>query len=95
MPSRTLTCRELVELVTDYFEATLEFVDQMRFEAHLAGCAGCRNHVEQMRQTIQITGTLADESISPDIQNELLALFRDWKRQGTNSPGNGLWSGEQ
>src|SRR5262245_6297979 len=72
MESSKLTCRELVELVTDYFEAASAPVDQVRFEAHLAGCADCRNHVEQMRQTIQAIGMLSEEMIPMQVQSELL-----------------------
>jgi len=81
MVSSKLTCRELVELVTDYFEAALSPGDHVRFEAHLAGCAACRDHVEQMRQTIQVIGILSEETIPAYIQTELLELFRDWKQQ--------------
>jgi predicted anti-sigma-YlaC factor YlaD len=81
MVSSKLTCRELVELVTDYFEAALAPDDEVRFEAHLAECAACRNHVEQMRQTIQVIGLLSEEMIPAHVQSELLEIFRDWKHQ--------------
>jgi len=84
MASSPLTCRELVELVTEYVEAALPAEERMRFEAHLARCTGCRNHVEQMRQTILITGRIAEESIAPATQRELLRLFRDWRRSYTS-----------
>jgi anti-sigma factor RsiW len=84
MASSPLTCRELVELVTEYVEASLPAEERVRFEAHLARCTGCRNHVEQMRQTIMITGRLAEEAIAPEAQRELLRLFRDWRRSYTS-----------
>ena len=51
-----LPCQELVELVTDYLEGRLPTTHRLRFEAHLAGCRGCRTNPEQMRQTISRTG---------------------------------------
>jgi anti-sigma factor RsiW len=81
MSPNNLTCRELVELVTAYLEAALPPAEHMRFEAHLAICAGCRNYVEQLRRTIRVTGTLTEESIPAHIQDHLLELFRGWKRQ--------------
>lgn len=84
MASSPLTCRELVELVTEYVEASLPAEERVRFEAHLARCTGCRNHVEQMRQTIMITGRLAEETIAPEAQRELLRLFRGWRRSYTS-----------
>jgi anti-sigma factor RsiW len=80
IPPPELTCQELVELVTDYLEQALPQPERTRFEAHLAGCRGCRTYVEQMRQTIQAVGTLTEETIPPVARDDLLAAFRDWKR---------------
>ena len=80
-----MTCQELVELVTEYFEGTLSPTDRARFEAHLPNCRGCRNYLEQMRQTIRSAGRLSEETISPEAMDTLLTRFRDWKR-GTSSP---------
>jgi anti-sigma factor RsiW len=83
-PPAELTCQELVELVTDYLEQTLPLPERIRFEAHLAGCRGCRTYVEQMRQTVQVLGTLTEESIAPEARATLLDTFRHWK--GTQEP---------
>ena len=80
-PPPELTCQELVELVTDYLEHALSPVEQGRFEAHLAGCNGCRTYVEQMRLTIQAVGTVTEETIPPDARDGLLAAFRHWKKR--------------
>lgn len=76
---RALTCRELVELVTDYLEGALSSEDRERFEAHLAGCDGCSAHLRQMRKTIQTVGNLEENSLSPEAKENLLRLFRTWK----------------
>jgi anti-sigma factor RsiW len=76
---RELTCRELVELVTDYLEGSLSREDRKRFERHIAGCDGCSGYVEQMRVTIRAVGTLSEEALSPAARDELLRVFRGWK----------------
>ena len=81
MPTETLTCQELVELVTDYLEGILRPAERARFEAHIAHCEHCSMYLDQMRTTIRLVGTLTSESLSPATQKELLARFRDWKRQ--------------
>src|SRR5690348_8905597 len=53
-PSGGLTCREFVELATEYLEGTMSDEDRSRFEQHLAICPGCVTYVEQMRQTISL-----------------------------------------
>ncbi|MDQ4076064.1 MAG: zf-HC2 domain-containing protein [Chloroflexota bacterium] len=75
-----LTCQELVELVTDYFEDALPPTERARFEMHLAECPGCRIYLDQMQQTIRLLGELSEETVAPEAKRTLLALFRDWKR---------------
>ena len=74
-----MTCKELVELVTDYLEGALPPEDVKDFERHLSVCSSCRNYLTQMRQTIQTLGKLTEDSIPDDTEQELLAIFHDWK----------------
>jgi anti-sigma factor RsiW len=80
-----MTCKELVELVTDYFEGTLPEEDRARFEAHLATCNGCTTYIEQMRQTIRLVGELPEAAITSQAEEELLRVFRDWKQNKPSS----------
>jgi anti-sigma factor RsiW len=74
-----LACRELVELVTDYFEGSLSSTDRRRFEEHVARCGGCQAYLDQMRTTIRLAGRLTEESIPPRARDRLLAAFRGWQ----------------
>jgi anti-sigma factor RsiW len=74
-----LSCQELVELVTDYFEDALSPANRARFEAHIAKCDGCTMYVRQMREMLEVLGELTTDSISPEAEVELLAIFRGWK----------------
>jgi anti-sigma factor RsiW len=76
-----LTCREVVELVTDYFEGTLSRRDRRRFEAHIAACDGCTAYLEQMRVTIEALGSVPESSISQHAREELTRAFRDWRTE--------------
>jgi len=80
-PQRELPCRELVEVITDYFEGRLPEEERRRFEHHLLGCGGCRSYVEQMRETIRLTGALAEDDVPAAGREQLLAAFRDWKSE--------------
>ena len=80
MSSFLITCRELVELVTDYIEDRLPAAERMRFEEHLAVCGPCRGYLKQMRQTIRLTGALTEETIDPTARDALLRAFRGWSR---------------
>jgi len=55
-------------------------VERARFEEHLAQCTGCRNYLDQTRRTIHVLGVLPEDSIAPVVRDELLDIFRNWKR---------------
>ncbi len=74
-----LTCRELVEVVTDYLEDRLPPRDRLRFEEHIVICAGCTAYLEQMRQTILLAPRLREAGIALEARDALLRAFRDWK----------------
>jgi anti-sigma factor RsiW len=76
--TESLSCQELVELVTDYLEGALDPVERARFDGHIAHCDGCTAYLDQLRETIRITGTLTLADLSPDAERTLLAAFRDW-----------------
>ncbi len=74
-----LTCKEVVELISDYIEGTLPEDARRRLEEHLAGCDGCTHYVEQMRETIRVTGKVEERALTLDERSDLMALFREWK----------------
>jgi predicted anti-sigma-YlaC factor YlaD len=78
-----LTCREVVELVTDYLDGAMAPEDRIALEEHLVYCLGCDVYLEQMRETIRLTGTLREEDMSPEALDELLRAFRDWKARSS------------
>ena len=82
-----MTCQELVELISEYLDGTLEASERSRFDAHLRTCSGCEAYIEQMRMTIRLLGKLTEESISAEAQRELLATFRTWKANGADHRG--------
>jgi anti-sigma factor RsiW len=76
-----LSCQEIVELVTDYVEDAMPVEERRRFEHHLTYCPGCVTYVEQIRETIRLTGeTPREETLPPSLREGLLAQFRTWQR---------------
>jgi anti-sigma factor RsiW len=76
-----MACKELVELVTEYLEETLPPADRQRFEDHLKDCPHCVIYLDQIRQTIRALGKLTEEDLSKDARQDLLRIFRDWKKE--------------
>jgi len=75
-----MSCKELVELITEYLEGTLPEEARGRFDLHLSFCRACREYVEQMRLTIRSLGKLSEETMPAGAKNQLLELFHDWKK---------------
>ncbi len=77
-----ISCREIVELVTDYLEGALSPEDRARFEAHLELCGPCVEYVEQVRASARIVAAATAElELRPD-RDALLNAFRDFHRSG-------------
>jgi anti-sigma factor RsiW len=76
-----LACKELVELVTAYFDRSLSRRDQRRFRRHISGCDNCAAYVEQMRLMIEASGRLTEDDLEPAARDELLEAFRGWKAE--------------
>ena len=74
-----MTCQQLVELVTDYFEDALTPAERDRFDAHLKVCPGCEYYLEQMRTTMRLVKGTNELDGRPEVA-ELLDMFRDYKR---------------
>jgi anti-sigma factor RsiW len=79
-PNDEMSCRELVEVVTDFLEGRLPDPDRVRLEEHLAECPYCEEYIAQMRETIDALGELPRaESLDPRTERELLEAFRGWR----------------
>ena len=81
MSVQEITCKELVEVVTDYLEGRMPPDRRLLFEEHVVFCSWCRTYFDQMRETIRITGTLAEDDLSPETRDALLEAFRNWNAQ--------------
>ena len=69
-------CQDVVELLTDYLEGTLDPATTAAVEAHLAGCDACRIYVDQFRETIALLGRVPVDTLSPQAQAGLIDAFR-------------------
>jgi anti-sigma factor RsiW len=80
--SAELSCQEVVELVTAYLDDVLPVAEHERFERHLAVCPGCVTYVDQVRETVRLTGEQPrEETLTPEARTALMAQFRTWKEE--------------
>jgi anti-sigma factor RsiW len=76
---QALTCHEVIELLSNYIEGALSTGERRRVENHLALCDRCTTYLEQMRETIRMTGMVTEEQVPEEEKTALLAAFRDWR----------------
>ena len=74
-----IVCRQAVELVTDYLEGALSRRDRRRFEAHIRACPNCAAYLEQIKITIELTGSIEPDDLTPDMRADFTELYRRWR----------------
>jgi anti-sigma factor RsiW len=72
---RDMSCQALTELAPAYGDADLNATATAAVRDHLAGCAGCRSYLAQLRATRKILRTMGDESLEPRYRERLFAAF--------------------
>lgn len=78
-----ITCAEAVGLVTDYLDGTLSREGRVRFEAHLAECDNCAEHVRQIQVTVAAAGRVREDDLDPRVRQDLMNLYRRWRGDGS------------
>ena len=72
-----LQCREVIDLLTDYFEGALPAERRVVLEQHLLMCAGCTAYVEQLRTSIDLTGRLQEQDVPAAVMARLVRMFEE------------------
>lgn len=76
-----LTCKEVVELVSEFLGDQMQPEDRVRFEQHLLVCPPCTLHVGQVRSTIKLVADLRAEPSPVEVGPAILDVFRQWKQK--------------
>jgi anti-sigma factor RsiW len=84
---RHVPCIEFVELVTDYLEGVLPARERRALEHHLTLCDGCTAYLEQMRETLRLTGSLEIDDVPQAGVEDLMAAFRAYQVERADEPG--------
>jgi anti-sigma factor RsiW len=75
-PGMTIECREVVQLVTDYLEDALDATTRTKLEAYLTVCDACAEYVRQIQATLRSVGHIRPDTLSPQVQADIVAAFR-------------------
>jgi predicted anti-sigma-YlaC factor YlaD len=85
---KDIVCQQAVELVTDYLEGALSRRDRRRLETHLQACANCAAYLEQIKITIQLTGAIEPDDLTPEARSDLIDVYRRWRSEQHPDPSD-------
>ena len=75
-----ITCRDLVELLSEHMDGGLTSAERARLEGHLATCEGCTNALDQFRETIRTTGRITEDQVDHRPREAFRDVFTRWLR---------------
>ena len=88
----TISCQEIVELMTDYLEGRLDAHERVRFERHMVQCPPCRDYLTQLRTTIRELGRFrklsSETDVPPATRSALLQAFRTYQKPPPRGNGD-------
>ena len=76
-----MTCQDVIGLMLEYLESTLDDDVVRAFETHLEGCAPCRAYLATYRRTVAVAGEAQRVEMPPEMRRHLAALLAERLRQ--------------
>ena len=71
-----LNCKEITDRASDFVDAGLPWQTRLQVRLHLMMCRFCREYIRQIDLLARALRRLPGQEPSPELQQELLALFR-------------------
>lgn len=66
-----MDCRVAQELISSYIDDMLDREEARQLEAHIGSCSECRQRFEQMKDVVQMVGTLEEEELPDGFSDRL------------------------
>ena len=83
-----MKCDEMLALLNEYVDGTVDPALCAEFEQHMAGCNPCQIVVDNIRQTIRLYKDGQPYDLPGPFRNRLHSALRErWKQQSTAHPG--------
>ena len=69
-------CQDMVGLLADYLDDSLDAATARRLKAHLEGCTPCVAFVKTYKGTVKAARQLKEADIPPELKDRLLSFLR-------------------
>ena len=73
-----LSCREVLEILTDYLEGKISLPRRLSFRIHLWRCHNCCRFFRQFRKVVMMTHQIPEGEVPEDFCQHMEALFKDY-----------------
>jgi RNA polymerase sigma-70 factor (ECF subfamily) len=70
-----MTCREMLERLSEYLDQELGEELRTAFRAHLAGCEPCEAFCRSLRRTVELCRQLPSDPIPEAVHRDLVAFL--------------------
>lgn len=81
-----ITCRQMVDLLSDYVDGYLEPTVARQLGAHLRGCTECTAFLQTFKETLVLTREAACEEMPEELKVRLRDFLRNNLQRGRSSP---------
>jgi anti-sigma factor RsiW len=79
--SARMTCRDVIGLLLEYLEATLDDDVVRQLEAHLEGCEPCRAYLATYRRTLGVVAPAERVEMPPEMRRRLASFLAERLRR--------------
>jgi anti-sigma factor RsiW len=76
-----LECRQIAELLGDYFDGSLPRETRELIDFHIDGCPPCVAFLNTYKGTMDATRRLPEAPIPPELKSRLLAVLKNTRFQ--------------
>jgi len=71
-----MTCKQLIEFLSEYLAGGLSADERARFESHLSMCSACRRYLSQFKTAMDLTNQLKSDP-APQLPPDLVKAIVD------------------
>jgi hypothetical protein len=75
------TCKEITDLVLDYFNERLNAEEKREFKQHLRICPDCVSFLNTYKKTVSVTRSLDSDEIPGGVRENILQFLRKRARK--------------
>jgi len=80
-----LTCKEFLQELNDYLDATVDVELRRRLEAHISECPNCFVILDTTKRTVQVYKGMQAQALPPDVEARLMKAVE--KKCAAKKPG--------